>query len=105
MAKKTSFKEYLNVANISTAWFYQNFSFVLFTFFLLIFYIANAHYAEKKVKDIQVAQQEIKELRWQYMSVKSRIMKDTKQSELGKDVAPVGLTITSAKRPFKIINE
>jgi hypothetical protein len=99
---KPSWKDYLSFGTISTNWFYQNFSYVLFCFFLLILYIANAHYAEKKVKDIQVSQQEIKELRWQYMTVKSRIMKDTKQSALSQDVGPSGLTVTSAKKPYKI---
>jgi hypothetical protein len=106
MAKKRfNFKEYLDIGNISANWFYQNFGFVLFCFFLILLYIANAHYAENKVKKIQVMQREIKELRWEYMSIQSRIMQNTTQSELSKDVAPTGLNLTSARKPFKIVIE
>jgi hypothetical protein len=101
MARKKTFKDYTNVGNMSTNLVFNNFSFVLFLIFMLIVYIANAHYAENKVKNIQTAQKEIKELRWKYMSMKSTIMQNTQQSGMAKEVAPYGLGLTN-KVPKKI---
>ena len=101
MARKRTLKDYTNLGNISTDLVFNNFSFVLFLIFMLIVYIANAHYAEKKVKDIQVAQKQIKELRWKYMSMQSTIMQNTQQTGMAKQVAPYGLGLTN-KVPKKI---
>lgn len=98
------FRQLSNLGNVVSDWFYQNFSFVMFIFFLLLVYIANAHYAETKVKEIQVMQKEIKELRWQYMSIKSKVMYRTKHSEIAKDVSAYGLGITN-KKPYRIVIE
>ena len=70
---------------------FNNFVYILFLGFLAIIYIANAHYAEKKVRDIQRAQKEIRELRWQYMSVKSELMRKSTQSQIGDAVKEDGL--------------
>lgn len=70
----------------------------------MIAYIANAHYSEKKIRAIQDLQREVKELRWEYMSIKSGLMYNTKQSEVVKAVAPLGLKPMKGK-PKKIIVE
>lgn len=97
-------RQLLNFGNLASAWFYQNLNFVFFIFFFILIYIANAHYAEKKVKQIQTMQKEIKELRWQYMSIKSKVMYKTKYSEVAKDVGIYGLGVTN-KKPHRIIIE
>jgi hypothetical protein len=96
------YKKLLNFGDLVSTGFYQNFSFVLFIFFLLLVYIANAHYAERKVKEIQTMQKEIKELRWQYMSIKSKVMYRTKHSEVAKDVGIYGLGVMN-KKPYRIV--
>jgi Bacteriodetes cell division protein (FtsL-like) len=103
MAKKT-WKNYLEFGDFSANLIFQNFSFVLFIMFLLLIYIANAHYAERKVREIQALQKDIKELRWQYMSIKSKVMYTSKQSEVIRDVQTYGLSMTG-KTPKKIIIE
>jgi len=80
----------------------KNILLVAFWGFLLIIYIANAHYSEKQVLEIQQLQKEVKELRWRYMSIKSEMMYDTKQSEVAKSVDEQGLKIRSRK-PKKLI--
>ncbi len=103
MAKKTkSLKEYLEVGNISAELVLKNFPFVLFIGFLLIAYIANAHYSEKKVRQIQKLQSDVKELRWEYMSIKANLMFSTMQTEVVKAVEPIGLKPINGK-PKKII--
>lgn len=100
--KKKKLTEYLSIGQISSEWVLKNLPFVLFLVFLLIAYIANAHSSEKKVRAIQGLQREVKELRWEYMSLKSGLMFSTKQSEIVKAVAPMGLKPMKGK-PNKII--
>ncbi len=102
MAKTKSFKEYTALGNISAELVFKNLPFVLFLSFIAMIYIANAHYSEKKVREIQKLQSELKQQRWQYMSLKSELMYDSKRSEVIKAVKPIGLK-TSIKRPNKIV--
>lgn len=80
----------------------KNLPFVLFLGFLAVIYIANAHYAERNVRKIQVLQREIKELRWYYMSLESEIMYNSKRSEMIEKVKPEGLRPLTSK-PKKIV--
>ena len=92
MAKrKKSFKDYTQLSAISSSLILKNLPFVFFLGFLATIYIANAHYSEKKVREIQKLQSQLKELRWHYRSLKSEIMYSTRQSEVAKNVAPIGL--------------
>ena len=102
MAKAKSFKEYTALGNISAELVFKNLPFVLFLSFMAMIYIANAHYSEKKVRQIQKLQSELKQQRWQYMSLKSELMYDSKRSEVIKAVKPLGLK-TNKKRPIKIV--
>ncbi len=102
MAKKKPLKDYMAVGNISAELVLKNFPFVLFIGFLMMAYIANAHYSEKKVRQIQKLQSEVKELRWEFSSIKADLMYSTMQSEVVKAVAPLGLKPMNGK-PKKIV--
>ena len=80
----------------------NNLIFVLFLGFLAIVYIANAHYAERKVRKIQLMQKEIKEMRWYYMSLQAENMYKSKRSEMKESVKDLGLRQQSG-RPKRII--
>ncbi len=54
-------------------------------------YIYNGHYADKTARDINTAGNELKELKYEYKTLKSDVMFLSKQSELAKAVAPFGL--------------
>lgn len=66
----------------STEWVFANFRFVLYIGFLVLAYIANAHYAEKSVREIQRKENEIKQLKWEYITIKSETMFKSMQSQL-----------------------
>ncbi len=85
----------------STLLLIKNLPYIFFLGFLAILYIANAHYAEKKVRQIQVLQKELKEQRWRYMSMKSDLMYKSKQVEVAKMVKSIGLKELTNK-PKKI---
>lgn len=89
--KKKTFRDYTALGSISAQLILKNLPFVLFLGFLATVYIANAHYSEKTVRDIQKMQEEIKELRWKYMSLQAEIMYNSKETEVQERVEPLGL--------------
>jgi len=66
---------------------------LLFLGGLGILYIANAHFSEKGVRRIQTLQKEIKELKWEYTSIKSETMYKSMQSQIDESLEPVGLDL------------
>lgn len=65
--------------------------FVLFLALIAILYIANGYYADDKIREVNKINNELKELRSEYISVKSDLMFVSKQSEVAKSVEPIGL--------------
>jgi predicted membrane protein len=65
--------------------------FFLFLAVLAVIYIYNGHYADKTIRNINQTAKEVKELQFEYKTVKSEVMFRSKQSELAKAVEPLGL--------------
>jgi hypothetical protein len=72
-------------------WIMKNIRFFLFLAALAVIYIYNGHYADKVVRDINRTNKELKELQYEYKTLKSEVMFRSKQSELAKAVEPFGL--------------
>jgi predicted membrane protein len=72
-------------------WIVKNIPFFLFLCVLAVVYIYNGHYAEKTIKDINRNARELKEMQYEYKTVKSELMFQSKQSEIVKAVEPLGL--------------
>ena len=75
----------------SYRWIVKNLPFFLFLSVLAVLYIYNGHYADKTIRNINKVQGELKELQYEYKTLKSEVMFRSKQSELAKAVAPLGL--------------
>ena len=65
--------------------------FFLFLALLAVVYIYNGHYADKTIRNINRTAKQVKELQYQYIDVKSKVMGQSKQSEVVKAVEPLGL--------------
>ena len=65
--------------------------FFLFLTLLAVVYIYNGHLADKTIRNINQTQKEVKELKYEYIAVKSEVMFQSKPSELVKAVEPLGL--------------
>lgn len=65
--------------------------FILFLLLLAFLHIANNHYADQFVRDINRSERELKLYRWQYMTISSKLMKESKQSSVSKRVQETGL--------------
>ena len=76
--------------------------FFLFLALLAVVYIYNGHYADKTIRNINQTAKEVKELQYEYKTVKSEVMFRSKQSELAKAVEPIGLKeLTTAPTVLK----
>ena len=78
--------------------------FILYLTFLALLYIANTYYAEKKVREIADIRMEMKELRYEYITTKSELMYNTKQTEIAKHLIQSGIE-ESTQPPHKIYLE
>lgn len=74
---------------------------VLFTVVMILLYIANTHYAEKTVRKIEKLKAEVEDLRADYTTLKASYMFESKQSEVARKVAGMGLE-ESKYPPFKL---
>ena len=72
-------------------WIVKNLPFFLFLSGLAVVYIANGHFADNTVRNINKVNRELKELQYEYKTLKSEVMFRSKQSEMAKAVEPLGL--------------
>lgn len=84
--KKVDFNAMFSVENLTA-----NAPFILFLFFLVLVYIGNTHEMENTVRDIDRTKDELRQVRWEYMSAKSELMYNCKQTEVAVAVKPLGL--------------
>lgn len=82
-------------------WIVKNIPFFMFLAILAIFYIYNGHYSDNTIKDIDKTSKELKELQYEFKTIKSEVMLRSKQSELSKAVEPLGLK-ELAEPPFML---
>jgi hypothetical protein len=74
---------------------------VLFMTGITLFYIGNTHYAEKTIRKIAKIKVETEDLRADYTTLKSDYMGASKQSEVARNVAPLGL-VESSSPPYQV---
>lgn len=65
--------------------------FFLFLTLLAVIYIYNGHYADKMLRQISKTTRQVRELQYEYKTLKSEVMFRSKESELVKAVEPLGL--------------
>jgi predicted membrane protein len=81
-ATQAGWKRWLNYQSIV-----KQIPFFLFLALLAVVYIYNGHYADKTIRKINRTAKEVKELKYEYVAVKSKVMFQSKQSELVKSDA------------------
>ena len=85
-AAKSDWKSFFNYK-----WIVKNIPFFLFLSALAVAYIYNGHMADKLVRKIAASEKNIKELQYEYKSIKAEVIYRSKASELIKAVEPLGL--------------
>jgi hypothetical protein len=72
-------------------WIVKNVPFFLFMALLTIIYIANGHYADKTIRSISNTEKHLKEMEFEFKTVRKEVIFRSKESELAKAVEPLGL--------------
>ena len=66
----------------SMDWIFRNLPFIFFVGALGVAYIAAGHYAEKKTRNIKKLQNELKVLKWEYISIEAQTMSGSTPSKM-----------------------
>lgn len=72
-------------------WVVKNIPFYFFISAIAIVYIANGHYADKTMRKINTTSKHLKEMEYEFKTVKQDVIFRSKESELAKAVEPLGL--------------
>ncbi len=75
----------------STRLLRDNLIYVCFLALLALVYIGNVHSAEKKIRSIHALEETNRELRWQFMSMKSEYNLLHREATIRERVRPLGL--------------
>ncbi len=101
-ATRNFFQSIFSTKRFSSSAFVGYIPFIAFVGLLAILYIANRHYAERTVRQIDHLGKEVKEMNWDYKSLSADLMKLTTQTEIAKRVDTMGLKERKAP-PKKIV--
>jgi hypothetical protein len=96
---KAAFKSIFNYQ-----WIVMNITLFLFLAFLAILYIANGHLTDKTIRQINTTQKELKELQFEYKTVKAELMRRSRAVEIENEVAPFGLVVAK-EMPIRLVLE
>jgi len=76
--------------------------FIIFLAFLGMIYIGNRHFAENNIRDIDKLSKQVKELSWDFKTLKADLMLKSTQTEVAKEVDTLGLK-EPVEPPKKIV--
>ena len=107
MDKKTNrsrkaVQEFLGGDYLSREWVTGNLGYIFYLALLAMIYIGNTYSTEKKFTNIERTKNVLKELRYQYITTKSVLMFQGRQSEILKRAMTHGLK-ASTLPPYKIL--
>jgi len=86
---------------INYTWILKHFSFLMFLALLAIVYIANGHWADNTIRDINVTARQVKDMEYEYKNLKSLEMYKSRESQVTQAAALLGLK-PSAVPPVKL---
>jgi Bacteriodetes cell division protein (FtsL-like) len=76
--------------------------FIIYVAFLGMIYIGNRHFAENNIRDIDKLNKEVKELSWDFKTLKADLMLKSTRTEVAKHVDTLGLK-EPVEPPKKIV--
>ncbi len=75
-------------------WIVKNIPFFLFLSVLTVLYIANGHKADRTIRKINSTTTELKELQYEYKTLKSEVMFKSEELQIVKASEPLGLKVS-----------
>lgn len=103
--KSSGVKSILTGSFLSKDKVVESLPFIFFLSFLAIIYIANGYQAEKLIRKIYRTNNELKELRSEYITTKSDLMYISKQSQLARATYELGLKELTSPPKKIVLNE
>jgi hypothetical protein len=82
-------------------WIVSNIGFFLFLALLAVLYIANGHMADNRIRKISETARQLKDLQYEYKTLKSEMMFKSRESEMVRAAEPLGLYMDSLS-PYRI---
>lgn len=78
---------------LSYQWIAHNIPFFLFLSLLAVLYIANGHMADRAIRSMNTTSKEIKELQFEYKTIKGEVMFKSEENQIIKATEPLGLKV------------
>lgn len=88
-------------ALFNSQWITNNMFFFLFISILAIIYIANGHWADKTIRNIDKTKKELRDLQFEYKTIKAELMHKSEEAQVLKVAEPLGLRI-SKEIPYRL---
>ena len=86
------------------SWILRNIGFFLFLAVLAVVYIANGHMSDNRIRKINETARKLKDLQYEYKTLKSEMMFKSRESEMVKAAEPMGLMMdTTSPARIKLI--
>lgn len=82
-------------------WIVKNTNFFLFLTTLAVVYIANGHMSDNRIRKINDTGRRLKDLQYEYKTLKSEMMFKSRKSEMVRAALLLGLTMDTVA-PYKI---
>ncbi len=86
---------------INYSWILRHFSFLMFLALLAVIYIANGHWADNTIRDINVTAKQVKDMEYEYKNLKSLEMYRSRETQVMQAAALLGLK-PAADPPVRI---
>jgi hypothetical protein len=106
--KKSKISEQANTkfpvgnSHINYTWLVKHFGFFMFLALLAVIYIANGHWADKTIRDINITQKQLKDMEYEYKNLKSLEMYRSRESQVTQAAAALGLK-PATEPPVKLV--
>lgn len=88
--------------HVNYTWLVKHFGFLLFLALLAVIYIANGHWADKTIRDINITQKQVKDMEYEYKNLKSLEMYRSRESQVTQAAAALGLK-PATEPPVKLV--
>jgi hypothetical protein len=88
-------------SKINYTWILKHFAFLMFMALLAVIYIANGHWADDTIRNINITQKKVKDMEYEYKNLKSLEMYRSRESQVTQAAAALGLK-TSTVPPIKL---
>ena len=86
---------------INYTWIIKRFPFLMFLALLAIIYIANGHWADNTIREINITAKQVKDMEYEYKNLKSLEMYRSRESQVTQAAAALGLK-PAATPPVKL---